>query len=226
MAGEKIQRVPVTASDLQGFDENNFRGGLKRPKATTGAADPLKARIARVASGSAAGGMFRRDRSAGMMIDYTAPNRPYQSGYALEAYRTSYANGLTDRSGTYDVPTYFVQMNEQNGGVLYWPVTLREKYQWYRYWANSDAYIGRSLELLSDLPMSKLTLNMPKHVPDDRKEEMRDFFAYQLEKIHAFDLCLSILWELNMIGNCYLFHEWDEEKKMWSRAIMLPPEEA
>ena len=25
--------------------------------------------------------------------------------------------------------------------------------------------------------------------------------------------------------NCYIFHEWDEKKKMWSRAVMLPPEE-
>jgi len=25
--------------------------------------------------------------------------------------------------------------------------------------------------------------------------------------------------------NCYLFHEWNDEKKMWSRAVMLPPEE-
>jgi hypothetical protein len=222
---DNIQRVPVTQADLASFDGEHFRGGLKRPGVTTGKADPIKARIAKVATGSAAGGTFRRDRNAGMMVDYVAPNRPYASGYALEAYRTSYANGLDQRSGTYDVPTYFVQMNEQNGGVLYWPVTLREKYQWYRYWARSDAYIGRSLELLSDLPMSKLTLNMPKHVPEDKKEEMKDFFTYQLEKIRAFDLCLSILWELNMIGNVYLFHEWDDEKKMWSRVVMLPPEE-
>jgi hypothetical protein len=25
--------------------------------------------------------------------------------------------------------------------------------------------------------------------------------------------------------NCFIFHEWDESKKMWSRASMLPPEE-
>jgi hypothetical protein len=28
-----------------------------------------------------------------------------------------------------------------------------------------------------------------------------------------------------MIGNLYIFHEWDDKKKMWSRAVMLPPEE-
>jgi len=149
------------------------------------------------------------------------------SGYELQAYRTSYADGLSEAGGYADVPAYFMQMNEQNGGLLYWPVTLREKYQWYRYWARSDAYIGRALELLSDLPMSKLTLNMPKDAGMSAKQrkEIHDFFDWQLRIIGAFELCQSILWELNMIGMVYLFHEWDEKKKMWSRAVMLPPEE-
>jgi hypothetical protein len=216
MADGAIKRTPVREADL-----NAFRGGLKRPGVTTGRADPVKARMARVASGTSMGGMFR---NAGMLVDLT-PNRPYASGYRLEAYRSSYANGLSDLSGTYDVPTYFVQMNQQNGGVLYWPITMREKYQWYRYWARSDAYVGRALELLADLPMSKLTLNMPKFVPKEVREEIKDFFTWQLEVVRGFELCQQILWELNMIGNVHLFHEWDEQKMMWRKIVMLPPEE-
>jgi hypothetical protein len=200
-------------------------GGLPRPEVTVGKADPVRARIARKAMG--AGGFGGRNREAGMMIDTSQVAAPYSSGYKFEAYRSSYAFGLSDRTGAYDIPTYFVQMNEQNGGMLYWPVTLHEKYSWYRYWARTDAYIGRALELLSDLPMSKLTLNMPK-MPEDKKElgqEILDFFTYQLEVINAFELCQSILWEVNMIGNTYIFHEWDPKKKMWARAQMLPPEE-
>lgn len=199
--------------------------GLPRPDVTVGPADPVRARIARKAVG--AGGFMGRSREAGMMIDTSQVAAPYSTGYKLEAYRTSYAYGLSDRTGAYDIPTYFVQMNEQNGGMLYWPVTLHEKYSWYRYWARTDAYIGRALELLSDLPMSKLTLNMPK-MPEEKKElgqEILDFFTYQMEKINIFELCQNILWEMNMIGNVYIFHEWDEKKKMWARAVMLPPEE-
>ena len=205
-------------------------GGIPRPEVTVGAADPTRARIARKAMG--AGGFGSRggggrEREAGMLIDTSQVAAPYSTGYKLEAYRTSYAYGLSDRTGAYDIPTYFVQMNEQNGGMLYWPVTLHEKYSWYRYWARTDAYIGRALELLADLPMSKLTLNMPK-MPKEKAElsqEILDFFTYQLEVINAFELCQNILWETNMIGNTYIFHEWDDEKMMWSRAVMLPPEE-
>jgi hypothetical protein len=116
-------------------------------------------------------------------------------------------------------------MNEQNGGTLYWPVTLAEKYSWYRYWARTDAYIGRGLELLSDLPMSKLTLSMPKMEDTNLQKEIHDFFEYQIEVLNLFELCQNILWEMNMIGNVYIFHEWDDKKKMWTRAVMLPPEE-
>lgn len=212
---------PVTKEAVSQYSDE-FHGGIKRPRAITAAADPVKARIAKKAIASQP--MFR-ERNAGMMIDNVSNSLPYASGFRLDAYRTSYANGLDQRSGATDVPAYFRQMNEQNGGVLYWPVTLQEKYQWYRYWARTDAYIGRSLELLSDLPMSKLTLSVPKSVPKKNREEVMDFFTAQLEEINAFQLLLDILWETNMIGNVYIFHEWDEKKEMWTKAVVLPPEE-
>jgi hypothetical protein len=164
-------------------------GGLERPVVTTGPVDPVKARIARKAMGAGGFGFGGgRQREAGMLIDTSQVAAPYSTGYKLEAYRTSYAYGLSDRTGAYDIPTYFVQMNEQNGGMLYWPVTLHEKYSWYRYWSRSDAYIGRAMELLSDLPMSKLTLNMPKPFGKLTKKlalEINDFFTYQLEVLNA-----------------------------------------
>jgi hypothetical protein len=55
--------------------------------------------------------------------------------------------------------------------------------------------------------------------------EILEFFNYQMEVLNMFSHCQSILLELNLIGGVYCFHEWDEKMKMWSRAIMLPPEE-
>lgn len=381
--------------------------GANRPDLKVGKIDPLKSRIARKTVGGGGFGTSGRGRGreAGMLIDTSQSSSINSSGFKRDAYRTSYAYGLGDRTGLHDIPTYFVTLNEQNGGTLYWPVTLHEKYSWYRYWArcftspnvlvtradgtedplhmfksgdrvinrlgyetevdkvfskqydgdvykfdvegnscsdlevtpehpfyilrsdklvrnclskneqnldgretrveidytpewveakdlkvgdfmivpstgvnvftdsvgynhlgnilipicdiakrnycgliwnistkgktydertflvygmathNSDAYIGRSLELLSDLPMSKLSLNMPKMDDQELSSEILAFFEYQLERINAFELCQSILYETNVIGNCFVFHEWDSEKMMWSRAVMLPPEE-
>ena len=216
-------KTPVTREMVASYAQG-YNGGVKRPGATTAPYDPVKARIAKKAMSAGGFGMGRQ-RGAGMMIDTVQNSVSYQSGFRLDAYRNSYANGLDQRSGTYDVPTYFQQMNEQNGGLLYWPTTLQEKYQWYRYWARTDAYIGRSLELLSDLPMSKLSLSLPKNVPKEMQDEIMDFYNAQLEEINAFRLLLDILWETNMIGNVYIFHEWDEKMKRWSNATVLPPEE-
>ena len=200
-----------------------FTGGVQRPGVATGPVDPIRTRVAKRA---VTGGGFGNGRQAGMMIDQLGTSRGgYQGGYQLEAYRSSYANGLDTGSGSYDVPTYFVQMNEQNGGMLYWPTTLREKYQWYRYWARSDAYVGRALELLADLPMSKLMLNMPKMKDKRKRAEILEFYEWQIDRISLFDLLQAILWEYHTIGNVFCFHEWDEKNKMWSRVVMLPPEE-
>lgn len=122
----------IVAAD--GEYDADVKAGMKRPRAVTGAVDPAHTRAAKVATG--AGGFGRgREREAGMMIDTIHMSAPYSSGYKLDTYRSSYAMGLGDRTGAYDIPTYFVMMNQQNGGLLYWPTTLMEKYSWYRYWA-------------------------------------------------------------------------------------------
>jgi hypothetical protein len=44
-------------------------------------------------------------------------------------------------------------------------------------------------------------------------------YNFEVEKNHTY--CVNQL----RTHNCYWFIEWDEKKKMWSRAVMLPPEE-
>lgn len=166
-------------------------------------------------------------RTAGMMLDSAGMNMGTVGSSALSAYHTSYASGnIQYGGGIRDVPAYFMTMNENNGGLIYWPVSLREKYEWYRYFARTDSYVGRSLELLADLPMSKITLNMPKMEGKKRlRQEIQEFFTYMCEHIGLFEKLQQILWEYNLIGNVFVFHEWDAKMKMWSKAVVLPPEE-
>jgi len=150
-----VSRNPVTAASLLPRDMGEaYRGGIRRPNIVTGNVDVDKTRLARIASGGGlgVGAPATRQgaagtRTAGMLIDNVQTSRAFLSGYALEAYRTSFANGLNNRSGTYDVPGYFVQMNQLNGGILYWPVTLQEKYQWFRYFCYflDDKHLGQVL---------------------------------------------------------------------------------
>lgn len=206
----------------------DYKAGIKTPHANVGEVNPVHSLQGRIAK-KAVGTLLGREREAGMMLDFMPPNSPSAMAGSINygsSYRNSYVDGADWNSGANDIPQYFRLMNAQNGGLLYFPVTLREKYEWYRYWVRTDAYIGRALELLCDLPMSKITLNMPRmeNNPELRKE-IKDFYTYMVEKLGLFENLQYLLWEYNMIGNCFILAEWDDNKKIWDRLVFLPPEE-
>lgn len=165
-------------------------------------------------------------REAGMMIDHiTTNNMSYAPGFVLDTYRNSYASGLGYKSGIYDTPIFIQLMNQKNGGILQFPTSIQEKYSWYRYYARCCPLVGRALDLLSDLPMSKVNLHVPKHVPEERRQEVKEFFEWQTKELGLFQLGGDILSELNIIGNCFIWAEYADDKKSWKRLQMLPPEE-
>lgn len=141
------------------------------------------------------------------------------------AYSTSYANMGMSGGAFGDVPEYFQIMNANNGGILYWPVSLKEKYSWYRYFARVDPYVKRAIEFHTDLPMSKLILRMPKMEDKELRERILRKYEGMVKRIKLFDRLHSMLYESAIIGNCYCFIEFDEEKKEWGKIVILPPEE-
>jgi len=167
-----------------------------------------------------------RSRTAGMMIDgYSSTISNYTPGFVLESYRNSYASGLGIKSGVYDIPSFITLMNSKNGGIIQWPSCLQEKFSWFRWYARSDALVGRALDLLTDLPRTKITLTIPKFVPEERRSEVKELFEDQVRTLNLFQKSGDILYERNCIGMTYLFCEWDVERRLWKRIQMLPPEE-
>lgn len=165
-------------------------------------------------------------RNAALMMDSNiGGSHGYWGQDSLSAYYSSYVDGRGGGTSYYDIPTYFTLLNEQNGGVLYWPATLRERYEWFRYFARTDAYCGRALELMTDLPMSKISLHMPQMDDKEKRTEILRFFKAQIEHINLFDHLQSVLWETNVIGNVFIFHEWCDKMKWWDNILILPPEE-
>lgn len=222
------------AKKSNNINKKSHKKGIQSPGVQVGAINPIKAKTAKriqkqALVGMGASGVTANDhRNASMMLDgQSFSTNSHISSNHLSSYSTSYANGLNWNTATRDVPPYFVMMNEQNGGILYWPVTLREKYEMYRYFSRTDAYCGRALELLTDLPMSKISLNMPKmeDKPKELKEEIKSFYEGMCDHLNLFEKLQSMLHEYHLIGNTYIFHEWNEQKKMWDKIVLLPPEE-
>ena len=203
-----MKRIPVTQASykkIPGAPRN--AKGVKSVNMTSGKPDKGKAREA------AYMGMFG-----------TQFSRPSMLGAASSFYNNSYMNGVG--SGALgDMPQYFAWLNEANGGVLYYPVTLKEKYEWYRYFFRVDAYVHAAICLHADLPMSRLQLRMPKMEDTQLSKKIEKFYQTMIDEIKLFEKLHSILFESLIIGNCFIFAEYDEEKKRWAKLVILPPEE-
>ena len=147
------------------------------------------------------------------------------SGMNTGYLNNSYANMGQSTTAFGDVPLYFALMNQQNGGILYWPVTIKQKYSWYRYFVKADPMVKSAVRLHSDLPMSKLVLRMPKMENKQLRKKILYKYENMVKKINLFQKLHSVLFETNVLGNAYAFIEFNEESKEWQKIVILPPEE-
>lgn len=144
---------------------------------------------------------------------------------SVSGYRSSYMNSGSSVGAFGDVPLPFVLLNENNGGIFYWPVTLKEKYSWYRFFAKEDPVVGAAIDLQIELPLSKIMLKMPRVKDRELKERILSKYESVMQKLNLFSKMQNILREYLVIGNSFNFLEWDDENKEWSKMIQLIPEE-
>ena len=147
------------------------------------------------------------------------------TGMNTTVYNNSYANMGIGTGAFGDVPLIIAMLQQNNGGILSYPMTLRDKFQLYRYFSRCDAYVSAAVQLNTDLPMSKLLLRMPKMKDKERSRRIQKKYENMVDKLNLFNLLHSALYELNVIGNAFMYIEFDDEKKEWSKISLLPPEE-
>lgn len=147
------------------------------------------------------------------------------TGMNTTVHNNSYANMGMGTGAFGDVPLIIAMLQQNNGGILSYPMTLRDKYQLYRYFARVDAYVSAAVKLNTDLPMSRLLLRMPKMKDKARARRIQKKYEKMVERLNLFEVLHSMLYEVNVIGNAALYVEFDSEKKEWSKISILPPEE-
>ena len=125
-------------------------------------------------------------------------------GASSTFYNNSYmAGGHTGGFG--DVPPWIALLNEQNGGILYFPSTLKQKFEFYRFFYRFDPYVKAAVDLNTDLPMSRLQLRMPKMNDKVLCKRIEKFYQTMIDELKLFDKLHSILFENNILGNCIVF---------------------
>lgn len=125
-----MKRIPVTQASYKKLPKSELTPG-KTIQASSHPIDKEKSRTA-----------------ASFMGGFGRPswNRPTMLGGSTSFYNNSYMSG-GNSSGFGDVPQYFAFLNESNGGILYYPVTLKEKYEWYRYFFR--CFVDENVEILT-----------------------------------------------------------------------------
>ena len=182
-----MKRIPVTKASYKRINSSDSSPkGVPGVGVTVGKPDKKKERQASYLGMGTFGGF----------------GRPTMVGASSTFYNNTYMNG--GRSGGMgDVPPWIALMNEMNGGVLYYPTTLKEKYEFYRYFFRSDPYVKAAVELNTDLPLSRLILRMPKMEDKKKSKRIQKFYENMVDEIHLYEKLHSILFEYNLIGNCF-----------------------
>ena len=204
-----MKRIPVTRASYKKISSFNSPKGVNGVNVSVGKPDKEKAKYASYLGWGGFGSTF---------------GRPSMIGAASTFYNNSYMAG-GQSGGLGDVPPYISFLNQQNGGVLYYPTTLKQKYEFYRYFYRIDSYVKAAVDLNTDLPMSRLQLKMPKMQDQKLRKKIQKFYQAIMEQIHLFDKLHSMLFQESIIGNCFIFIEYDEQKKRWGKMTILPPQE-
>lgn len=204
-----MKRIPVTRASYKKISSFNTPKGVNGVNVSVGKPDKEKAKYASYLGWGGFGSTF---------------GRPSMIGASSTFYNNSYMAG-GHSGGLGDIPNYIAFLNQQNGGVLYYPTTLKQKYEFYRYFYRIDSYVKAAVDLNTDLPMSRLQLKMPKMQDQKLRKKIQKFYQSMMEQIHLFDKLHSMLFQESIIGNCFIFIEYDEQKKRWGKMTILPPQE-
>jgi len=135
-------------------------------------------------------------------------------------------SAVTGGTGSsYGIPSVLAQTSPL--ALLHYTQSRVDKLALYRYFSKTDAFVGRALDIHTELPISKIRLSMPKAEGEEQHEKhqmiLREY-ERMCEKIALVSKLVQAVRQYWMVGDVFLWCEWDDKSKTWSRLVCLPPE--
>lgn len=87
------------------------------------------------------------------------------------------------------------------------PQNLKERRAWYRFFYAYNEMVRRSIDLHSELPLSKIRLAAPKCQDPERSQYVLAFFQNMVDRLQLFQKLLAVAHEYYLMGVCYIFLE-------------------
>jgi hypothetical protein len=91
------------------------------------------------------------------------------------------------------------------------PQNLKERRSWYRFFYSFNEMVRRSVDLHSELPLSKIRLRPPQCQDPEKSQYILAFYQNMVERIDLFKKLLAVAHEYYLMGACYVFLEDGEE---------------
>lgn len=87
------------------------------------------------------------------------------------------------------------------------PQSMDEKRNYYRFFYQSDPFVGQAVDLHTELPLSKVRLGMPKAKDEELARKSLDFCNRWSKKIGLLHRLIEIVHDYNLLGEAFVFCE-------------------
>lgn len=104
------------------------------------------------------------------------------------------------------------------------PRSFSEERRWYRFFYDQDPIVGRAIDLKTVIPLSKMTLGLPSSKSTKTAKKVQAFFEKMWRDLKIKEKFYQILHEYNLMGEVLVYFEWDEDKNIWSKILILDPD--
>lgn len=108
--------------------------------------------------------------------------------------------------------------------VFQYTLSRADRLALYRYFSRTDPFVGRAIELHSELPLSRLSIGPPKGPSSRQNRQINRIYENMIERLGLLEFFLEIAREYWLVGDVYIWHEWNDEIKEWEEVYILPCE--
>lgn len=108
--------------------------------------------------------------------------------------------------------------------TMLYTLSRSDRLNLFRYWAKTDSFVARAIDLHSELPLSRMSLGAPKGPNHRQNREINRIYEHMFDRLAMPELLLQISRELHVAGEAYIWLEWDETMLEWSDIYVIPTE--
>jgi len=104
------------------------------------------------------------------------------------------------------------------------PESYCEKIRFFREVYLDDPIVASAIDIHVDLPLSKIILGLPPGKDHQNNEKILDFYQKMLDRLNILQILVEASHDYWLLGEAAIFAEYDEDEKIWSKLVVIPPE--